>query len=124
LHNLGLKDIEHEDNYIELLNKVDLLEKGEKTKLKNRSKKEKGICPTSAITGEGCDDFLAKVDKILSRNYTEFEINVDATDGKLISWLHTHAEVVSTRLKTKNLSLKIRIDEANLSRLQARLGKK
>ena len=124
LHNLGLKDIEHEDNYLELFNKIDLLEKGEKTKLKNQSKKEKGICLTSAATGEGCDEFLLEVDKVLSINHKDFEASVDASDGKLISWIHAHAKVVSTKLKNKTLFFKIKIDDANLGKLQAKLKQK
>ena len=62
LHDLGLKDIETKDNYVEVWNKIDLLDNG--TAVKSIVERVKNTVATSAVTGEGCDKLLEMIEDL------------------------------------------------------------
>ena len=68
LHSLGLKEIENHDNYIEVLNKIDLLEdSGTATAAADRAK---NTVATSAVTGQGCDKLLEMIGKKIADTFS------------------------------------------------------
>lgn len=116
LDSLGLKHIENDKKYIEVLNKADLLP----NKLGFSSKQ----LITSALTGEGLDELLKCIDERLSADFTEQRLKIEASDGKLISWIHKNSEVISSKLLKDSFIMKIRISEQELSKLNDKLKKK
>lgn len=118
LHDLGLKEIENKDNYIEVLNKIDLLDDVNKKKTIELSKRNKQIIPVSAITGEGCERLLEKINEVLTAQDKTYKITIPATDGKTLSWIHDHADVISSKLKNKSLLLEIKTDEISYAKLE------
>ena len=117
LHNLGLDEIEVKDNYIELLNKVDIASDEAKTNAINTAEIKENYIVTSALTGSGLKDFLQLVDDKLSIAYARVEVEVNCSDGKLIAWIHENSIVVSEVIKEDVLVMNIKIDDVNLSRL-------
>lgn len=115
LHNLGLKQIESAENYIEVLNKTDLLTEDEKAVLTHKlSNQPKALLAVSATTGQGCEALLKLIDDKLALHNKIYQIEADAGNGKLQSWLYANAEVLG---KTQNedkivFSLKIGATEA------------
>ncbi len=118
LESIGLKNIENMPNYIEVLNKVDLLNDDDANILANKLiNQPKEIILMSALTGQGCDKLCLSVDKILSAGYKNFELDVDISDGKLQSWLYNNAVVVNKAVCENKLTFSIKISEANSQRL-------
>lgn len=118
LESIGLKNIENMPNYIEVLNKVDLLNDDDANILANKLiNQPKEIILMSALTGQGCDKLCLSVDKILSAGYKNFELDVDISDGKLQSWLYNNAVVVNKAVCENKLTFSIKINEANSQRL-------
>lgn len=118
LESIGLKNIENMPNYIEVLNKVDLLNDDDANILANKLiNQPKEIILMSALTGQGCDKLCLSVDKILSAGYKNFELDVDISDGKLQSWLYNNAVVVNKAVCENKLVFSIKINEANSQRL-------
>ncbi len=109
LHQMGLKEIEHKEHYIEVLNKADLLEQKPKSSAK---------LFTSAVTKEGLEKLLKKISAVLGKHHIETEIDIDAADGKKIDWLYKHAEVLSKRLKNKTMFFKVRISKENFDKFK------
>lgn len=124
LENLGLKDIEEKDNYIELLNKTDLLDNTELQNIIAQSNRRHNFLPTSAISGDGLSEFLKLIDEKLSLHHQELEVKIPASDGKTIAWLHQNADILSSQIKSTTITFKIRIAEADLSRLKHKLANK
>ncbi len=116
LKSLGLNEAEDQSNYIELLNKTDLLSPEQQRNLKQN--KKKNTLPVSALTGEGIEAFLNKIDEILSEQNKTVSLNIPAADGALLSWLHQNALILNTRLQEDKLCLELKINDANLSKLQ------
>ena len=124
LHNLGLKEIENQENYVEVLNKIDLLSPEEKSKIKTLTTRSKNSITLSALTGEGTQELLNKFDKILSRQEQIIELKIPVTDGKLISWIYSNSEVLDQETKGSNIFFKLKISSANQARLQSKLTPK
>lgn len=110
LHSLGLEHIEHQKDYIEVYNKIDLLE--------NKPKKQKNNnLYLSAKTGEGCDNLLHNIDKVLSLSHQTADITIDAGNGELLAWLYRNSEIVSKKLKEDKIHLTIKISDSNKQKL-------
>lgn len=116
LKSLGLENLDEKENYIELLNKTDLLPAERQETLKHL--KKKNTLPVSALTGEGIENFLHKLDEILTAQNKTIRLNVPAADGALLAWLHQNALILDTRITGENICLELKINEANLSKLQ------
>lgn len=122
LKSLGLDNVEHDGKYIEVFNKVDAVLEEDSLYYKNKAKEEQNMVATSAHTGEGLNNLLTLIDKKLSANFEETEIELSASDGKMISWLHNHSEVLDTNLLEDKIFLKIKIDTVALSRFYHIIG--
>ena len=125
LHNLGLKDIEEKENYIELLNKTDLLSEPEIKNLAQKvSNPNKAIILSSVITGLGCDKLLEEVDKKLSSKERKLHLKVKNEDGKLQAWLYDNAEVLNTVSYDDETEFYIQISTTDIARLSKKFNLK
>ena len=117
LHELGLGDEILEKTMIEVLNKIDALDAGELEVLENQATRSKTpILLMSAITGAGVGDFLTAIDEYLSRSMDIIEVDLDPGDGKSLSWLYNHGEVVSREQGDDFVTLKVRLSDENKMR--------
>ncbi len=123
LEHLGLKHIETEENYIELLNKADLLTPEQQTYYKELSERNSSLIVCSAVSGLGLGEFLQTIAEKLSREEKILEINIAAEKGKEIAWLYENSEVISSNLKGKNISFTCKISNKNCARLEKMLQK-
>lgn len=81
---------------IEAWNKWDLLEPDRAEDLREQiaARPDEAIVPVSALTGEGCEDLLALVGKVLTQGARMHRFMLPASDGQRLAWLHAHGEVV------------------------------
>jgi len=82
---------------VEVWNKCDLLDAGQMADLEEEiaRHKDQRIVRLSALTGEGCDDFLELLSDLLTADARLHVFVVPASAGQKIAWLHAHGEVVS-----------------------------
>ncbi len=123
LEHLGLKHIETEENYIELLNKADLLMPEQQTYYQEQSERNSSLIVCSAISGQGLDKFLQTISDKLSREEKILEINIAAEKGKEIAWLYENSEVINSNLKGNIISFTCKISNKNCARLEKLLQK-
>ena len=118
LYGLGLKNIDTADSYVEVLNKIDCLNSDEQNilaqKLKNQHKE---IISVSALTGQGCDELLQTIDKIISRGRKIYQLQVRPEDGKLQSWLYEKAEIIDKNLTNGMMHYTIKLHDADAQKL-------
>jgi len=81
---------------LEILNKIDLINDDSKS---NIERKKTSYATVSAITGEGCDDLLLRIDELLKKDQHHISIDIDSSNGKLIAWVHEYGENVQTNYK-------------------------
>lgn len=123
---LVLKELDlgedREGKIVEALNKIDLLESEEREGALTLALRSPMRVAVSALTGDGCDLLLAKLDALVAKALREVDIRIPLSDGASIAWLYQHGEVLERRDGEETADFKLRIDEANLSRLKARSG--
>lgn len=104
---------------IEVLNKVDLLPKGEP--MLSHTAPETRVA-VSALTGKGCNELLAKLDEILASWEEKATVELALDDGENLAWVHAHARVVKTieNAEAGVVTLELELTKANLGRLKKR----
>jgi GTPase len=76
----------------------------------------------SAHTGEGVEALLAAIDRRLGAHDEILSVQVPAGHGRLLSWLHAHAEVLAEETEESGaVTARIRIDAANRGKLAGQL---
>jgi GTP-binding protein HflX len=112
LDELGLKG-EAEGRIIEVWNKIDdvIPERLEALSIAARGF-ETGRRPvlTSAMTGQGIDALLDRIEGVLAANRVVIDIDLAPEDGKGLAWLHAHAEVLARETRADGgASLTVRV---------------
>ena len=116
LENLGFVDFVNSKQYIEVLNKIDLLSEDKKQEIESHIKE--GMVMVSACTGDGIDKFLQLVNDRLSAEFNTFETDIDVKNGKLIAWIHANSQVLESANIDDYIHFKIRISEESLGKFQ------
>ena len=103
---------------IEALNKIDLLDSAGREQLVSQAQRERDQIPISAVTGEGCSDLLAEVDRRLAatRQVAEFRLGHD--EGSAIAWLYDHGEVLGRHEDEAFSYIRVSLDPADISRFE------
>ena len=118
LAGLGLKDMETAANYVEVLNKTDLLSPDEQNILNQKLKNQhKDIISISALTGQGCDTLLETIDRMLSRGSKIYKLQVRPEDGKLQSLLYEKAEIIDKNVAGGTIYYTVKLKDADARRL-------
>lgn len=116
LESLGFKDFENSPQYVEVLNKIDLLETAKKEEFV--AKLKPGMIGLSALTGEGKETLLQIIEDRLSADFDLITLKVAAADGKKLAWIHANSQVLSTQQVEGFICLKIKISATNRQRLE------
>ena len=116
LENLGFKDFANSKQYIEVLNKIDLLAPEKARKLMSTTKA--GTAVISALTGYGKENLLQLIDDKLSNDFAVINLKIPASDGKKLAWIHANADVLDSKIMDDIICLKIKISPENHGKLQ------
>jgi GTPase len=122
LEELGVGGRAAEGRLLEVWNKIDRLDAGERARIDNELGRRERVCALSALTGEGLDGLLLALDRELGRERRVVELSIDAADGELLAWLHRHGEVLASEPGERGCRVRVALAEADLARLQKRLG--
>jgi GTP-binding protein HflX len=117
LENLGM-EYDGDGRIIEVLNKIDLLDEDEITGLRRKAGKDEGSLAISAVTGEGVEELLLKVENIVCRNRKVVDYVIDAADGRALSWLYSRAEILERKDSDQTICLRISIEPVNMRRFE------
>jgi GTP-binding protein HflX len=117
LKELGI-DPDLDPRIIDIQNKIDLLPKDTQKALLNKASRHEKMAALSALTGEGIDQLLQKIDGQLSEHDMSLKISIPMSNGKAIAWVYEHAYIISRVDKKEMMKLELSISEANLSRLK------
>ncbi len=123
LTDLGIRAEATNTRVVEVWNKVDLLiGEAREEALWAAGRAERIPALVSAVTGEGIDDLLALIDAQFSVHDEIIELNVPATDGAVLAWLHENAQVLGQLSDEDGVThVKVRIARARHGRLVGRL---
>jgi GTP-binding protein HflX len=125
LHELGVD--EDERVIVEVLNKIDLLDPDVRAAMlvRNRARGGKAALEQiaiSALTGQGTDELLLLLDRLLSHAETVMRLKLDSSDGAAIAWAYANGRVLERRDSGKTVHLLVASDPVNLDRFTAHYG--
>jgi GTP-binding protein HflX len=112
----------HDSKMIEVMNKIDLLDPEDRSRLSNQTGRREDAVALSAQTGEGCDGFLELLDSYTSEFREIIDLPVELSDGATISWLYRHGEVINRRDDETFAHFQVGLDRPDIARLKKRMG--
>ncbi len=101
---------------LEVWNKVDLIEEDRLSELRAAASGHEAVL-VSAVSGDGVDDFAAKIADMLTEKASEVTVTLPVSDGRRLAWLHAHGDVLGEEDAGEG-------EEGPLRRLTVRLNPK
>jgi len=116
LRELGI-DPAADQRLVEVANKIDLLDEGMRAEVLGRALRDERFVALSARTGEGTDELLSRLDRLLRGGREVVELDVDLADGEALAMVHAGTEVLSREDRDGHARLRVAADPDMLSRL-------
>ncbi len=121
LAEMGLSD---DRRIIEVMNKTDLLGADEKEILTEKLARDDSAVAVSAASGEGCDDLLKLLSRILSEGRFCHRFEIDLSDGAALAWLYAHGHVVDRQECERHVTVEVSLEPADAARFERRFSAK
>lgn len=118
---LGLR-ISEADHVIEVWNKIDLLDEAYREKLLEESNDTEGPLAVSAITGEGVDMLLERIEARLTEKLDSVALTLPLSAGAELAWLYQHCEVLERDDHEEGIHMVVRVPEAHRGPVRERFG--
>ena len=114
---LGLED-RLERDAIEVLNKIDLLDRESCSVLAAQTARQSRRVAVSAVTGEGLDGLLAVIAKHLEARLEVVEVSVPHSEGATLAWLYRHGQVLKRWDDESHSHLQVELTPDELHRFE------
>lgn len=127
LEDLGITPDQDDRQFIEVQNKIDLLDDDETEHLRSRQlyAEKTGrshVVLMSATDGDGVGDLLAMLDDVLAHAQKVVTVSLPPENGALMAWLYRHGDVQARSADDDGVTrLTVSMDSDNLERLKAKL---
>jgi GTP-binding protein HflX len=124
LSDLGV-EAEGERPFIEILNKIDLLDEDVREGLlaRNEGRPDAPVA-VSAITGDGVPRLLAEFEETLTSENIELRLTLAHEDGEGLAWVYRHGQVRERRDTDKGVELLLTANPQDAERISSRFGQK
>jgi len=123
LADLGVEP-DGERPFIEILNKIDLLEDDVRAGLLARGRGRAGAAiAVSALTGDGIDTLLERFESALTRGNIAMRLRLTPEDGEGLAWAYRHGQVQERRDGDNGVELLLTANPQEAERFAARFGK-
>ena len=109
----------NDNNYLEILNKVDLIEKNYSELIKKNIAKNQVM--VSAVTGQGMSDLYVAIEKKVNNNFEICRIKLKYNKSSVESWLHDNAVILDKKYYADHINIKLKISKKNHARFQSML---
>jgi GTP-binding protein HflX len=104
---------------LEVWNKIDLLDGEERAALLAEAARRDNAIPVSAVSGEGVEQLTILVSERLRVGSDTREIELSASDGERLAWLHSRGQVVDQDNDGETTNLRVRLSDVDWARFQA-----
>jgi GTP-binding protein HflX len=110
--------------FIEILNKIDLLESDVRKGLRQNGTRPDSPIAVSALTGEGLDKLLARFEDALTHANIVFRLDLQPEDGEGLAWAYRHGRVLRRNDGADRISLELSADPQEIARFEHRFDGK
>ncbi len=119
LADLGV-EAEGERPFVEILNKIDLIEPEVRAGLLAGNGRQGGPVAVSALTGEGLDQLLRRFEAELTHANIRYRLTLSHADGEGLAWTYRHAQVLERADKSDGVELTLAVDPQAVDRFRSR----
>jgi GTP-binding protein HflX len=123
LEELGI-ELGQERPFVEILNKIDLMDADTRASLSRNSGKSGGSIAISAVTGEGIDTLLSRIETALTGANIAFRLRLPPDDGEGLAWVYRHGRVLKRHDGARKIDLTVSADPHEAERFQTRFAGK
>lgn len=123
LEELGI-EYDSDPRVIEVYNKIDAADEDLFVELQRKTRFRDNVLMVSAIKKQGFDELLGIVADTVGASRFNVEFLIAYKDGKALSWLHDHAEILSRDDEESGVRVQISIEPAELSKFTSRFDYK
>jgi GTP-binding protein HflX len=102
--------------WLEVLNKIDVLDPEQRELVLAQAKRDPLTLPISAVSGEGCDQLLARVEEALATNRLIRRYRLPHDQGAAMSWLYQNGEVLERDDQDEWTELTVRLEPMDVER--------
>ena len=119
LEGLGIH-YNNDNRIIEAWNKVDMLDPGEQKTLEQRASLSNGppAVLISATKDVGIDQLKSRILETLHQDDMRLTILIPPTEGRAMSWLHSHSRVVEKQVRDDQTEFIVDIDKPSFQRFE------
>ena len=107
---------------LEVCNKMDLLLQEDRDILENRQKRDHNLVGISALSGQGIDELLARIDKKLQEKGTLIQIMIPTSEGEFLAWCYRQGVIVDRQDEGEEIHLTLRLTTEEKLKLIERFG--
>jgi len=123
LSDLGVEP-DRDRPFIEILNKIDLLESDVRAGLQARGRgRADSPIAVSALTGTGIDILLARFEQALTRDNMLLRLRLSPEDGEGLAWAYRHGQVRERHDGEAGVELLLTADPQEAERFASRFGR-
>ena len=105
--------------FVEILNKIDLLEPDIAAALRHGNRKDAPIA-VSALTGEGLDRLKTRFEDVLTGANIAFRLRLAPSDGEDLAWVYRHGRVLERQDRAEEIALLVSADPQEAERFEHR----
>ncbi|HVI87799.1 MAG TPA: GTPase HflX [Dongiaceae bacterium] len=109
-------------DWLEVLNKIDLLEPELRAQLEEQTARDDRSVAISAVEGVGCDRLLARIEQLLAHNRLIRTYRLPHEQGAAMSWLYQHGEVLVREDGEEGSDLTVRLAPVDIERFTRQYG--
>jgi len=117
LEDLGI-EYDNDERILEIYNKADALDEDSRADLARHVKFDPKCVLVSAVKNTGTEELLEKIASVTADQHVQAVYRINVADGKALSWLYEHSDVVSREDQDKFIECTVRIDPANMNKFQ------
>ena len=107
---------------MEVYNKIDLLDEEKQKEFERKARFSDRILMISAQNKCGFDELLDEIDDTVGMARVSARFSIDYSDGKALSWLHDHSEILERDDFETGVRVLISIEPSELSKFTSRFG--
>ncbi|RME66116.1 MAG: GTPase HflX, partial [Alphaproteobacteria bacterium] len=101
---------------LEVVNKIDRMSEETRAAWRAKASRSDDMVAISALTGEGMDALLERIDAHLFARARVLNVTLAASEGAALAWLYRHGKVLARHSNDQGVVLKVRLDDQALAR--------
>jgi len=122
LEELDIQDPVEAGILLEVCNKVDLLPRKDLEILENRQKRDHNLVVISALSGQGMDSLLARIDEKLQEKGALIQVTIPTSEGEILAWCYRQGVIIDRQDEGEEIHLTLRLTAEEKSKLIERFG--